>query len=189
MGLPHAILVSLCEQAGSGYELTRRFDRSIGYFWTATHQQIYRTLRVMENNGWVRATTVAQRGRPDKKVYTVAETGRVELARWIAEPLSRRRPGRGSALTDSSTRDIAVKLRGAVYGDLAALRTQVAELRTERQDSLDAYRGLEKRQFPDPSALRGAALHQYVVLRGGIRAEENAIDWLDEVAQALQDRP
>lgn len=93
MALPHAILVSLCEQASSGYELARRFDRSIGYFWTATHQQIYRTLRVMENNNWVRATTVLQHGRPDKKVYAISDSGRAELARWIAEPLSPTRPG------------------------------------------------------------------------------------------------
>ena len=53
VALPHAILVSLCEQSGSGYELARRFDRSIGYFWAATHQQIYRTLRAMEDDGWV----------------------------------------------------------------------------------------------------------------------------------------
>lgn len=137
MALPHAILVSLCEQASSGYELARRFDRSIGYFWTATHQQIYRTLRVMENNNWVRATTVLQHGRPDKKVYAISDSGRAELARWIAEPLSPTRPGRGSALTDSSTRDIAVKLRGAGYGDVAALYTQVTALRAERVKSLD----------------------------------------------------
>ncbi|OSC40076.1 PadR family transcriptional regulator [Mycobacterium decipiens] len=188
MALRHAILVSLCEQAGSGYELARRFDRSIGYFWTATHQQIYRTLRVMEDNGWVHATTVAQQGRPDKRVYAVSACGRAELARWIAEPLSSTRPGRGSALTDSATRDIAVKLRGAGYSDIVSVRTQVAALRAERVESLDTYRGIEKRTFPDPSALHGAALHQYLVLRGGIRAEENAIDWLDEVADALQEK-
>jgi len=187
VALTHAILVSLCEQAGSGYELAHRFDRSIGYFWAATHQQIYRTLRVMEDNGWVNATTVAQHGRPDKKVYTVSRKGRAELARWIAEPLSPRRSGRGSALSDNSTRDVAVKLRGAVYGDVAAVRAQVAALRAERVVSLDTYRALEKRTFPDPSVLRGAALHQYLVLRGGIRAEESAIDWLDEVANALQE--
>jgi hypothetical protein len=80
-----------------------------------------------------------------------------------------------------------VKLRGAVFGNMAALRTQVAALRAERADSLNTYRGLEKHAFPDPSVLRGAALHGYLVLRGGIRAEESAIDWLDEVAQALQE--
>ncbi len=85
MALPHAILVSLSEQSGSGYELAHRFDRSIGFFWSATHQQIYRTLRTMEDDGWVHVTPVVQQGRPDKKVYTVADAGRAELS-----PLDRR---------------------------------------------------------------------------------------------------
>ena len=76
MALEHAILVSLSEQAGSGSDLTRRFDRSIGFFWTATHQQIYRVLGRMEADGWVRATEVAQQGKPDKRVYDVSERGR-----------------------------------------------------------------------------------------------------------------
>ena len=54
---------------------------------------------------------------------------------------------------------------------------------------MDTYRGFEKKQFPDPTALRGNALHQYLVLRGGIRAEESTIDWLDEVTAALQKKP
>lgn len=182
VALPHAILVSLNEQSGSGYELAHRFDRSIGYFWSATHQQIYRTLRAMEADGWVQVTEVAQRGRPDKKVYTVAEAGRAELARWIAAPLA----GRGSSVVDNRLRELAVKLRGAGAGDLAAVREQAADLRAERAQRLDVYRALEKKQFPDPGSLTGTALHQYLVLRGGIRAEESAIDWLDEVGAALR---
>lgn len=184
VALPHAILVSLCEQSGSGYELARRFDRSIGYFWAATHQQIYRTLRTMENEHWVRGTEVAQHGRPDKKVYTVSEAGRAELARWIAAPLV----GRGSSVADSRTRDLAVKIRGAGHGDIDTLRAQVVSLRTERAELLDVYRGFEKSQFPNPDAVAGTALHQYLVLRGGIRAEESAIEWLDEVAAGLERR-
>lgn len=182
VALPHAILVSLREQSGSGYELAHRFDRSIGYFWSATHQQIYRTLRTMEADGWVRATEVAQQGRPDKKVYTVAEAGQAELARWIAAPLS----GRGSSVVDTRLRELAVKIRGAGNGDLAAVREQVTALRAERAERLDVYRELEKRQFPDPGSLAGAARQQYLVLRGGIRAEEGAIDWLDEVEETLR---
>jgi DNA-binding PadR family transcriptional regulator len=179
---PRDPCVAVCERSGSGYELARRFDRSIGYFWAATHQQIYRTLKAMADDGLVCVTPVAQQGRLDKKVYTVSDAGRAELARWIAEPLS----GRGSSVADNRTRDIAVKVRGAGYGDVGAVRAQVAELRAERADLLDTYRGFEKRQFPDPSRLSGGALHQYLVLRGGIRAEESAIEWLDEVSAALK---
>ena len=51
---------------------------------------------------------------------------------------------------------------------------------------LDYYLGNEKREFPDPSRLRGRRLHQYLVLRGGIRLERNMIDWYDEVLTALR---
>ena len=107
-----------------------------------------------------------------------------ELARWIAAPLV----GRGSSVADSRTRDLAVKIRGAEHGDIDTLRAQVVSLRTERAELLDVYRGFEKSQFPNPDAVAGTALHQYLVLRGGIRAEESAIDWLDEVAAGLERR-
>ncbi len=185
--LPHAILVSLCEQPGSGYELARRFEHSIGYFWAATHQQIYRTLRTMEADGWVHATVIPQRGRPDRRDFRVTDSGRAELTRWIVEPLT----GRGSTLTDGRTRELAVKLRGLAHGAPAAssaLRAQVSRLRDERAELVDAYRGFEKKQFADPSTLRDSALHKYLVLRGGIRAEEGSIEWLDEVLTALGGR-
>jgi hypothetical protein len=31
-------------------------------------------------------------------------------------------------------------------------------------------------------------LHQYLVLRGGIRAEESAVEWLDEVVAGLREK-
>lgn len=37
MALEHAILVSLAERPGTGYEIGQQFQRSIGYFWSATH--------------------------------------------------------------------------------------------------------------------------------------------------------
>lgn len=45
-------MVSLSERPGTGYEISRQFDRSIGHFWSATHQQIYRTLRKLHADGW-----------------------------------------------------------------------------------------------------------------------------------------
>lgn len=188
VALAHAILVSLSEQSGSGYELARRFDRSIGHFWSATHQQIYRTLQTMENAGWVTAKQVTQQGRPDKKVYTVAPPGGAELARWIAEAPAAARTAKAAALTDNRTRDLAVKLRGVGFGGpgaLAAVCEQAKALRAQRGALLDTYRGYQTAQFPDPSQLAGNDLHHYLVLRGGIRAEQSTIAWLDEVLDAL----
>lgn len=175
MALEHALLVSLSEQSGSGYELARRFDKSIGYFWNAGHQQIYRVLKRMETSGWVVSETVNQDGRPDKHVYEVGDEGRAELRRWIGEPTT----------VGHLREDLAVKLRGAVHGDIEAVRADFVRHRDEHEQRLEVYRLVQKRDFPDPRSLAGAELHQYLVLRGGFRVEEGFADWCREVLEAL----
>lgn len=82
MSLPHAILTSLAERPGSGSELASRFDRSIGYFWQATHQQIYRELARLEAAGWVEAEPV-EGARGGKRRFRILQPGREELRRWV----------------------------------------------------------------------------------------------------------
>src|SRR3954466_12024318 len=115
VALEHALLVSLSERPAAGLELARRFDRSIGFFWSATHQQIYKVLRRMEDDGWVTARVVEQSGRPEKREYSVTGVGRKALAGWIGTPTAR--PGFRS--------ELAVKMRGASYGDRTALLAHV----------------------------------------------------------------
>jgi len=170
MALEHAILVSLSERPASGLDLTRRFDRTIGFFWSATHQQIYRTLARMEADGWVHPTHVAQQGRPDKKVYDVAAAGREELACWIAAP----------SPVEPFRSEVAVKLRAASYGDRVAVLGQVEEHRAEHATRLAQYELMATTDFGDPDTLDGHALDVYLVLRGGIRLEQFWVDWLTE---------
>ncbi|MFE5286918.1 PadR family transcriptional regulator [Nocardia sp. NPDC056611] len=176
MALEHALLVSLTERASSGYDLAQRFDKSIGFFWHATHQQIYRVLKRMDEQGWVIAETVPQDGRPDKKVYTVSDAGRDELIRWIAEP----------ADLEPLRSDLGVKLRAASLGDPDVIVAEVQRHRDQHAHRLDLYRAFEKKDYPAPADLTGPKLHQYLVLRGGIRVEEGFIDWCDEVLDALK---
>ena len=177
MALEHALLVALREQPASGLELAKRFSRSIGFFWSATHQQIYRVLGRMESDGWVRVKTVAQQGRPDKKVYDVTPLGQTALADWLGEPTP-----------DTPLRsDLAVKLRGASFGERAAVLDQVAARIADHHTRLDHYRQLMKRDYPEGrSALAGLELDQYLVLRGGILMEETWIAWLTEYLEAHQ---
>ncbi|MFF5506142.1 PadR family transcriptional regulator [Streptomyces roseolus] len=178
MALEHAILVSLLEKPGSGYELARRFERSIGYFWTATHQQIYRVLKRMENDGWVAAREVPQQGRPDKKEYSVADLGHAALSSWLHEPIE----------PESVRHDLAVKIRGAAFDDPAGLVREVERHRQAHADRLAHYLAGEERDFPaapdgPPDPEREL---QHVVLRGGIAYERMMIAWLDDVLATLR---
>lgn len=174
MALEHAILVSLSERPAAGLDLTRRFDRSIGFFWSATHQQIYKVLARMEADGLVRSATVAQHGRPDKRVYEVTPAGAEELRDWLARPMP----------TERFRSEIAVRLRGASYGDRTAVLETVRDQLAEHATRLAHYERLEARDFPDPSALAGHDLDVYLVLRGGIRLEQFWVDWLTEYLHA-----
>ncbi|MFI9819339.1 PadR family transcriptional regulator [Streptomyces sp. NPDC052013] len=179
MALDHAILVSLLEKPGSGYELSRRFERSIGYFWTATHQQIYRVLRRMESDGWIDVREVPQEGRPDKKVYSVSAAGRDALAQWLHEPIE----------PESIRHDLAVKIRGAAFDDPAALIGEVERHHRIHSERLAHYLAGEHRDFTGPDAPAepdaGQEL-QHVVLRGGIAFERMTLAWLDDVLDTLR---
>ncbi len=171
MALEHALLVALSERPASGLELAKRFSRSIGFFWHATHQQIYRTLARMDADGWVRATEVPQQGRPDKRVYDVSPAGREVLAAWLAEPTT----------TQALRSELAVKLRGReLRRPPAAVLDVVRANLADHHVRLDHYQQLMKRDYPEPSALEGLDLDQYLVLRGGILMEETWIAWLTE---------
>ncbi|MFI7597973.1 PadR family transcriptional regulator [Actinoplanes sp. NPDC049681] len=179
MALEHAILVSLLEQPGSGYELARRFERSIGRFWTATHQQIYRVLRRMEDDGWVTAEEVGQGGRPDKRSHSVTDAGREILTTWLRDPVQ----------PEAVRHELAVKVRGAAFADAAGRTALVAEVeryRKTHEDTLARYLAGERRDFPEPEALDDGQRLQHVVLRGGIAYERMVLAWLDDVLDTLR---
>ncbi|MFF7871045.1 PadR family transcriptional regulator [Streptomyces qaidamensis] len=179
MALEHAILVSLLEKPGSGYELARRFERSIGYFWTATHQQIYRVLKRMESEGLLAVRELPQQSRPDKREYSVVARGRAALSQWLHEPIQ----------PESIRHELAVKIRGAAFDDPAVLMREVERHRQVHSDRLAHYLDGELRDFTGPAArtpLDAGQELQHVVLRGGIAYERMTIAWLDDVLVTLR---
>ena len=175
MSLAHALLTSLLEQASSGYDLARRFDKSIGHFWQATHQQIYRELGRMEKAGWIRSEPDPDAGRTRKRSYGVLPAGREELMRWVAE---------AAPLTELRD-EFMVRLRAdAVIGPL----DMVPELRRRRAlhaDKLRAYRAIEARDFsPEAEPTRKRRIH-HLILKAGIQYEQGWIAWYDEALEVL----
>jgi DNA-binding PadR family transcriptional regulator len=175
MALEHAILVALAERSASGYDLARRFDASIGHFWSASHQQIYKVLGRMEEDKRVESHLVAQDGRPDKKVYSITETGHTELTSWLATPT------RSEALRS----EFALRLRALHLADRDTFITDVRARRAKHAATLATYEASEARFYPNPTKLTDTEVGPWLALRGGIRIERGGIEWCDEILQAL----
>jgi DNA-binding PadR family transcriptional regulator len=172
MALEHALLVSLSERPGTGIELTRRFDRSIGFFWRATHQQIYKVLRRMATEGWL--SVEPGETRSTERCYTVTRAGQQMLADWLETPTP----------SMAMRSELAVKMRGASYGDRTQLLAQMQDLLAEHHTRRAHFERLERTQFPDPTTLAGQRLDTWLVLRGGIKQEQFWIEWLTEYVEA-----
>ncbi|MFE2293834.1 PadR family transcriptional regulator [Streptomyces sp. NPDC059452] len=167
MSLPHAILTALLEKPSSGLELTRRFDRSIGYFWSSTHQQIYRELGKLEQAGRIRALPTAAPARGQKKEYEVLPAGREELAAWVAIPEDPR-PVRDPLL---------LRMRAAAVVGVNGMGAELRRHLALHERQLAEYQGIEERDFtPAPTTDEGRL--RYLVLRGGIDLETFWIGWL-----------
>jgi len=80
MSLRHALLGLLAESPMSGYDLTKRFEHSLGLVWPARHNQIYTELKGLLRDELIVLTDYGPRGR---KIYAVTEAGIAACRDWL----------------------------------------------------------------------------------------------------------
>ena len=179
MSLEYALLVSLAEHEASGYDLTRRFDASLGFFWRATHQQIYRVLASMTEAGLLQVRTESQDGKPNRRVYSLTNAGRSEIVRRSRQPV-------GEETVRSA---FAVKVRGMPYSDAEAVLDEIRAQRASHAARLAYYEENCQRNYPEPQHLETADAARYAVLRGGIRTERAMLEWCEEMLSIFTPHP
>lgn len=172
MTLEHAILGFLDRGPMTGYDLkTRCFDEAVGHLWTADQAQVYRTLERLAKQDLVRSRLVPQRGKPDRRVFTITPKGHSELESWL-----RRAPAlpplRDPLLVQLS---LSSDLRDAEV--LSLLR----QSRKGYQERLDALRrALTARTRPKGAPeTRSEALND-MTLAAATSQARTAIDWIDD---------
>src|SRR4051794_106128 len=166
ISLRHSILGLLALAPSNGYELTRRFDDSLGHAWHAGHSQIYPELAKLEQAGMVEVVGEGARG---SRTFAVTDAGRAEGRRWMAEE----EPGRGQRSETAVRWFLAFLLepaerRAFFEGELAYLEAHDASMRVLREE-LEA------------SGRRGGFRP---VLEMGLRVNDVMREWLREQIQA-----
>ena len=86
MSLKYALLALLTSGPMTGYEISRRFQSSVGHVWHAPDSQIYPELRKMEAEGLVEAESVDD-PRGEKRFYRPTDAGLTAFRAWMDSPL------------------------------------------------------------------------------------------------------
>lgn len=175
MSLSHVLLTSLIEKPSSGFELAHRFDRSMGFFWNATHQQIYRELAAMQKKGWISPLeNETDTGR--KKTYQVEQLGRAELADWMVKhtPPAQLRE------------ELMVRLRAeAQFGGNKVLPELEKHLEIHHAQ-LKTYQAIFDKDFKHQNEQDRTLYIHKMVLELGIELEKGWINWLERIIPQLK---
>jgi DNA-binding PadR family transcriptional regulator len=150
----------------TGWDLVATAQERIGNFWTLTQSQVYRELARMTDDGLV---TVGAPGPRDRKPYTITGAGRAAFASWIDAPPAADQVRVPLLLTIL----FSAHLRPGRLGEI------IDAARAEHAARLAAYREHEAGLTADADHVRLATL------RFGIRHEEAALAWFDELPGLL----
>lgn len=175
MALAHAIMTALIEDDLSGYELARDFETSLGFFWNASHQQIYQELRKLADKGWLNKREVSQSGKPNKIVYGLTRDGRDALAEWVY----------GATKTQVAKDEMLIKLYNLSSENAAHIAGEISERRDQMMRRLYLYEKIRRRHYADPKALPTRRKGVYLALTGGIQQGEQFMAWCDEALELL----
>jgi DNA-binding PadR family transcriptional regulator len=174
VALGDAILACLTERPMTGYELAKTFDASIGFFWKANHQQIYRELTRLRDRGHIQGCEVVQSGKPNKLVYTLTPEGRASLRHWAARPSS------PASIKD----DLLIRLYALDSVDIEPLRADLMARLEYHRDRFSRYERILNKRFPQGTAAP-ADLGKLLGLRIGLRHERTVAEWCEEALNTL----
>ncbi|WP_375752297.1 PadR family transcriptional regulator [Vibrio sp. HN007] len=176
MSLPHVILTVLSTRDATGYDITKEFSYSIGYFWKASHQQVYRELNKMAQNNLVTCKLQPQEGKPDRKVYSITESGRTALGEWFAQPTAQ------PTIRD----ELAAKLMACDIEEPTIFKDQLTGLIEEAQKLVHHYKDIETKYYSSSQTMSKHARLERLTLRRNLLMREAWIEWAQEVRSELE---
>ncbi len=164
----------------TGYQLKQRIDESSAHFWHAHHSQIYTTLRKMEADGLVTSELIQGESAPDRRVYTIAESGRQALQDWLNTTLTQASPIK---------EELLVHLFFSAQRDSQDVLTELRLQRELHQQQAAAYQAISEHMAcdaPYKQHLQRDQVFWRLTLEMGQRYEVMYIAWLEDAIRQIE---
>lgn len=163
----------------SGYDLGLTIRASVGHFWNESYGQIYPNLKKLANGGFVSCKTERQKGKPDRRVYSITAKGRERLTEWLSVPPQPEIPRNEMLLKLFFGAQVSAQILIGYVERMAEERRALLELleRTERE-------GIDKNQhYSGAPYWRIAAHYGQMEMRAHLRWAEETLAELNKIAR------
>lgn len=149
------------------YDLKRAVSRSVGYFWTFPHSQLYAEPARLADLGLLKSAQ--ERGGRNRRMYTITAAGRTALRAWLREPSG----------DPFELRDVA-ELQ-LFFGELGT--TQDTRELARAQVALHKRRLAEFESIGEQAASRAGFEHRMAPLRLGVLLERATLRFWEGVLE------
>lgn len=167
------ILGLLSHEELTGYEIKKRMDTTLKYFWSASYGSIYPALSDLVNRGLATKRENTENKR-NKLIYTITDEGREYLKEWLALPVEK----------DELRYETLLKLFfGNEQGAEQAL-LHIKKFKEKIEKELPYLFGAEK-VLKD--CLNDDTTHKYYLLtvEFGIKTYRTYLEWCEEAKEFL----
>jgi len=171
LSFEYVLLGIIADQPTHGYEIYKAISRmqGIGLIWSIKQSQLYALLDKLENSGLISARVIPGDTHPNRKEYTLTETGRILFQGWVKSPVMHGRDMR---------QDFLARLYFAIPQGRPAVQALVAQQRQTCLEWLELDLRLLRRLSPHQ-------VYESLVYRFRIHQTEAMLAWLDECASVI----
>jgi DNA-binding PadR family transcriptional regulator len=159
----------------SGYDLGVVIRASVGHIWNESYGQIYPNLKKLAAGGFVTAKTERQKGKPDRRIYSITKKGLERLTRWLAVPPQ----------PEIARNELLLKL---FFGPQTSPEVLIAHLESmveREQAALREFTRVEREDIAQSGHYAGAPYWKMAARFGQIELEAH-LRWADETLKDLR---
>lgn len=169
------ILGLLSHEELTGYEIKKRMDTTLKYFWSASYGSIYPALNDLVNRGLATKREDAENKR-NKLIYTITNDGRNYLKKWLTLPVEK----------DELRYETLLKL---FFGNEQGAEQAISHIKAFEKKSEQELRHLLDMEKKLNESLNDDTAHKYYLLtvQFGIKTYCTYLEWCKEAETFLAD--
>lgn len=167
------LLGLLSHEQLTGYDIKKRLDTSLHFFWGGSYGSIYPTLLDLEKQKMIAKKCLIENGR-NKTIYYITNVGKQCLIQWLNNPVEK----------DEIRYETLLKLFFGKEAGFDIIKQHIEHFEEKCKQELETLKIYEKRllDYLDEDAHK----YYYLTILFGIKTYESYIKWCHEAIELLQ---
>jgi DNA-binding PadR family transcriptional regulator len=172
----YAVLGILSFGPMSGYDIKKFYEQSVASFWNESYGQIYPILKRLAQEGLATKSIQRQKGRPDRHIYAITESGRRHLRQWLVEPTGRQ----------IGRHEIILKL---IFGRQISVADNIRQIKRFRDRQVTELNEVEalKKEFQKEAGENSDLPYWLIAVEYGRYVNQAYIKWAEKAMAVLNE--